>query len=840
LLLAAQPSGPVAEATRAAQVITIDGSLRETAWARATPQRGFLQRSPQDGAPAAFDTEFRVLYDDAAVYLGVRAHDPDPAEVRGMLTRRDASSPSDWVSVSLDTYLDRRTAFTFALNPAGVQRDWAIYDDVQVDESWDAVWHGAAAVDGTGWSAEMRIPLSQLRYSGENGHRWGLQVGRVVLRTNEESYWAPWPKASQGCVSLYGTLEKIGPLAPATHLELVPYSIVGGQIETGEPRPRAVNGAGVDMKVGIATNFTLTATVNPDFGQVEADPSTVNLTAAETFFAEKRDFFLEGRDLFQMRLGVGDQDLEQLFYSRRIGAGPHEEPDDENVRLPSETTIYTAAKVSGKTADGWSTGALHAVTAEESVPIHPGSRERQVVEPLTNYTVLSLHKDLRQGRSNVGLLLTGVHRRLEGTGLDWLHERAYTGGLRAQNRFADDLWSADVYLFGSRVSGSRDAIAETQQASQRYYQRPDADHVTFDPGRTSLSGFGAKYQVGRYGGKSVRGAIGGDTRSPGFEANDLGFQNGADFAVQWAWLQLRDDEPGNVWRSWALDLNAWGVLDYGGNLLNAGADVNVQAQLLNYWGGGFGTEYEANMWEPGALRGGSALRGEPRLWVWAWLESDSRHAVYGTVNATGNRGEGGRGYVVNVDANLVVRARSNIELSLGPSWSRNVDPIQYIDTPEDVSGAPHYVLARIRQTTLGLTLRANYTVSPTLSLQVYAQPFISAGAYDRYKEATAPGIEAWADRFEPLAGRSGSQDGVVTVDDAWSFETADFSFRELRSNVVLRWEYLPGSTLFLVWSHARSSETTDGRFDLGGQLDGLAKADGEHVVMIKLAYWLTP
>jgi len=845
--------GRVARAIRLRGAIAVDGALDEPAWAAAEPQAEFWQREPHPGAPPRFATEFRVLYDDDALYLGIRARDPDPAQIRGRLTRRDLDSPSDWLWVGVDSYLDRRTAFAFGVNPAGVQRDMLYFNDVEVDPGWDAVWEAATAIDRDGWVAELRIPFSQLRFSGAPEQEWGLQVVRYVHRTSEMSVWSPWPKEATQDVSLYGTLVGLRGVPSRPRLELLPYLLGGVRLQPaagGDPLRDGAGGlagAGLDLKAGLGPSFTLSGTINPDFGQVEADPSQVNLGAGEIFFQEKRPFFLEGTDIFRFSLGQGDGDssVETLFYTRRIGAPPRGEAEGDHVDAPATTTIYGAAKLSGKAA-GWSIGLIEAVTGQEVARVETaGERDRVIVEPLTSYTVGRVRRDLRGGRTSVGAAATAVHRSLDGTGLDWLHEQALAGGLELTHRFWREEWTADLRLAGSHVRGSAAALDRTQRASQRYYQRPDAEHLDYDPTRTSLSGAQLLWSAGKTAGGRWRFTIGGDGRTPGFEVNDLGFQRLADYYTQWVWGGYRDVSPGELVRDYALNLNAWSTWNTGGDHLNVGGNVNGTVNLLNQWGGSGGVGINLNPLDPWYLRGGPAVRRDPVFDMWAALWSSSTGRLYGgldgyafLVPASDSRGFG-------VNGTLTVQPRSNLDLAIGPTFQLTLDDNQYVEEAIGAAGEPHHVLGRLRQVTAALTVRASYTYSPRLSVQLYAQPFVSGGRYTEYKEAVAPRADDYHDRYHTFSDGEvvGEADGVRSIDRDgdgaadFSFSLDDFNLRELRSNLVLRWEYRPGSTLFLVWSHGRTSAARDGRFLPGEDLSALADEAGEHVILAKLTCW---
>jgi hypothetical protein len=845
-----------AEARRASGHVRIDGRLDDAAWAGAPAQRGFWQREPDEGAPPQFATEFRVLYDDRAIYVGVRAFDPQPSRIRGLLTRRDEVSSSDWIAVGLDSYHDRRTAFTFWINPSEVQCDMMVYDDVMEDWTWDAVWQAETVVDAEGWTAEFRIPYNQLRFPRAAEQRWGLQVMRIVERTKEKTLWTETPSNKDQMVSRFGDVGGIRDIPPARRIELLPYALGGGRLaevddadpfhETAEP----MGGVGVDFKYGLTSNLTAAGTINPDFGQVEADPSEVNLTANETFFQEKRPFFIEGAEIFRFGLSQGDGDdaVEQLFYSRRIGAPPHDTGEDyaDYYEQDAATQIYGAAKLSGKTAGGISMGAMTAVTGKEEASIDDGAgnRDTLVIEPLTSYSVLRLKKDANAGRTTVGGILTGVHRALDGTDMEWLHDRAYGGGLELRHRTADDVWVVESKLIGSHVHGDPEALLETQTASQRYFQRPDASHVEVDPTRTHLEGIAFMGAISRIGHKHWRGAVGWDSRSPGFEVNDLGFERQADYVVNWVWLQRRDDAPGPRLQRWQLNFNGWYVNNWAPDYLHAGGNYNFNATFRNWWGMSTGGGWEQMHRQPNLLRGGPSVRGVDSINTWASMWSDPGKRVRVNVDTNSWLAPAAASWEVGLSGAVTVQARSNLGFSIGPFMRLRADDLQYVDEVADGAGDPHYLLARINQRVAGLTLRVNYTLSPRLSLQVYAQPFLASGAYGDYKEPADPHAPSYRDRYRELLPTELSEmDDVISVDRDgdgaadYAFDRPDFNFQELRSNVVLRWEYRPGSTFFLIWSHQRSADTTNGRFRFTHDLSDLADATGEHVVLAKLTYW---
>ena len=851
------PSAPARHltATRTEAAIRIDGVADEPAWQRAPISRNFWQRFPDAGKAPTADSEVRVLFDDTALYVAVHAIDKEPALIKGFLTRRDDDSGSDWIQIGLDSYHDRRTAFVFSINPAGTLKDEVIYNDAQEDPSWDAVWTAASHIDADGWTAEFRIPLSQLRFSASDDQTWGFQVGRIVARTGEQTMWSPSPHTVPRVVSFFGELRGLTNLRRSRRLEFLPY-LTAGMDHAPIPSTNPFRGpfqsrgnAGFDIKYGLGPAFTLAATINPDFGQVDADPSQINLTANELYFAEKRPFFLEGTNIFQFALSQGDDKSgETLFYSRRIGGTPNIAPDGLYIDEPTATTIYGATKISGKTENGFSVGVLDAVTgaANARVLLADGTRADQSIEPLTNYAVAHVMKDFRAGGTIVGATVTAVNRDLSDSGLrDQLHDQAYAGGLELTHRFADDAWTLDAKLVGSWVHGDPAAMVLTQELVRHLYQRPGNTEAHFDPTLTSMAGQGLVWDIMRQPSDSNwRFGTGSDSRSPGFEANDMGFQRNADYYIQWAWLQYRNDVPGDTLLNYSFNHNSYFQIDWSGKMLAWGGNLNANATLLNHWSLNAGLNIDFNRWDNTALRGGAALR-ENAVWSGFFnVNSDERRDVRFSVSGNLARKPINDTFNGEVDVGATIQARPNINFFIGPSVYVRYDDSQYVDQEPDGGGTMHYIFGRIHQVTTSLTLRGSWTFTPHLSLQFYAQPFIGAGHYSNYKEADDPGADNYADRYHQFTAAEMHSGPNQTIDitraggGSYSFAAADFDVRQFHSNTVLRWEYRPGSTLFFIWSHQISDAFYDGRYRLGSDLWDLARTPSEDVVMVKLNYWI--
>ncbi len=839
----ALPSGP-----------TIDGKLNEPVWQTARPFDDFTQRDPNEGAPPTEETEVRVLYTDAALYVAVRAWDSRAEEIAAQLTRRDVESPSDWIGIAIDSYRDRRTAFVFLVNPAGVKRDIYFFDDGEEDESWDAVWDVGTSRDGEGWTAEFKVPFSQLRFPDGEQHRFGFNVYRRINRLNEELFWKIAPKAEPGFVSRFGDLEGIESIKPPQRIEILPYTVLTGAkepAEAGNPFRDGTGGNasfGGDLKFGLTSNITVDATFNPDFGQVEADPAVVNLTAFETFFPERRPFFNEGIDIFRFSIGLGDGDMENesLFYTRRIGRAPHGEADDRDgyAQEVLQTTIYGAAKVSGRTPGGWTVGLLTAVTAEEEAQVvdATGNRFVDVVEPRSEYMVGRLARDFREGLTQIGLFGTAVRRELP-ENLDYLHSSAFTFGVNWNHRFLNDSYSFSGRIVGSRVAGSAEAIERTQRSAAHLYQRPDADYLSLDPTRTSLSGFASQISFGKIAG-NWRFSTGFDTRTPGFESNDLGFMREADRTIQWTWLQRRWQQPGKVFREFFLNFNQWSVFNYGWDRETVGGNVNLNFTLLNYWNGGFGINGDLDGFSSASLRGGPGIL-RPGSWNgWFHFNSDYRKSVRGGVGGHIWRSPETGSWSWSIRHNLSWRVTGNLDFTAAPGFNKELSTWQYLST-EDVLGETEYLYGGLERTTASMTFRGNLTFTPNLSLQLYMQPFIATGVYQSFSRVVDPRGAAWADRMVPFGEAQVTvADGDVSLDfnndgvQDLSFDNPDFTYLSLRSNAVLRWEYLPGSTVFFVWQHGRSEETNRGEFNLRSGVSDLFHADATNTFLVKVNYWL--
>ncbi len=844
------------------EVPRIDGELNDAAWSAAPVASGFVQMEPNPGAPASHETEVRVLYDDRYLYVAARMYDPEPELIGTQLSRRDGSGGgnSDWVHVLIDGYHDRRTAFRFSLNPSGVQADVLHFDDTEEDENWDAVWEGAARIDSEGWAAEFRIPLSQLRYSESASERsWGINFARRIGRSGEESAWSPILPSVRGLVSQSGVLQGLAELKSPRRLELIPYSVARTTrtpTEPGNPLHDPATASlelGGDLRYGVTSNLTLSATFNPDFGQVEADPSEVNLSAFESFFSERRPFFLEGGNIFAFGIGVDDNSGETLFYSRRIGRSPQRsiDTDDGWEMRPEATRILGAAKLSGKTSGGWTVGALNALTgAEYSRVAEPGRPERrELIEPLTNYTVATVARDFDQGGSTIGGMATATHRRVgSDQEVAFLREAAYSFALRGRHLFADRTWEANATIGGSHIRGDEEAITRVQEAAGHYFQRPDAEHLDFDPTRTTLTGAIADASVFKVAGSKFRGGAGAHLRTPGLELNDLGFQSEADQAITYLSAAYRQYDPQWIFRRWSVNLNPSAAWTTDGERTWTQFGHSVDFEFHNLWNGGWWVGKRFAALNVGALRGGPAIRAPGGVRYSLWLNSDQRRPVTVNASASGGREDDSGGWDHGVDLGLTARPSSSLRVTLTPGLRRRYNPWQYVSQHEVSGATTRYLFGTLDQTTVRLTARVDYTLSTALSLQFYAQPFVSSARYENFMRVEDPRAARFEERFHHYAPAelSRREDGRFEVRDPssgaieYDFEDPGFSFRQLRSNAVLRWEFRPGSALFFVWSQGRTGEEEYAEFDFTRDLDHLRGAPASNVFLIKASYWFNP
>lgn len=837
----------------------LDGVLDEVVWTTAVPASGFRRDIPSDGNPAAEQTEVRVAYTANALYVGARMHDRNPSTISRLRGRRDSFGlNNDQFLVLIDSYHDHRTAFVFGVTPAGGRNDLVSSEDNRsvTDASWDPVWEVATRVDSLGWTTELRIPFSQLRFSHTDTQTWGIQFRRDILSAGEAVDWSWAPATEAGLASKFGHLQGLENIPRPGRLEVLPYTVASGAFDqrasAGNPFDDGSlfsGSAGLDLKYGVSSALTLDATINPDFGQIEADPAVVNLTAFETFFEERRPFFVEGSNIFEF----GGLNSMRFFYTRRVGQPPSlsARGSAEFVDQPLASTILGAAKLSGRTASGWSIGLLNATTQREAAKVADPTDAAQddvPVEPLANYSTVRVTKDFAGGTSQIGLITTGVFRDLDDPSFAPLRDRAVTGGLDFVHRWAGRRYLLRGWVGGSRVHGSAEAITRTQRSSVRYYQRPDQDYVGVDSAATSLGGYGAELEFLKEGGDWLYSANA-QVLSPGFELNDGGFQTQSDRVIMVGSGRRRWLEPTGAFRAvsiGALGLSQW---DFGGTNTSRWLRADAGGQFHSFNGFDANGRFAFETLDNRQTRGGPLIVRPSEWEIGGGVRTDDRKTISAVARASYSRNAVGS-HSFTFSPTLRGRSGGWWNWSLQPRYRKSWDAAFYVTQGPDADAVAtfgrRYLFADLGQESLDLTARFDLAITPNMTLQLYAQPFIATGQYEGFKAFASPssfqffdyGAGASTLDFDPEANvYTADADGAGPA-EAIAFANPDFRLRSLRGNLVLRWEYLPGSTLFLVWSQDRFDRDSDPAFGGFSDLGHSFGDTGRNVFLIKVNYWL--
>ncbi len=861
--LQAQTSPPEYTTQRVEGAVpTIDGKLDDPAWDQVAWGTNFFQRQPDDAAPVSQETAFKILYDNRYLYVAWRAFDSDPDKIEERLGRRD-DFPGDWVEINFDSFNDKRTGFSFSASASGVRGDEFISNDGNDwDSSWNPYWFFKAQTDDQGYTAEARIPFSQLRFGKAESQTWGLQVNRRLFREQEMSSWAPVKQNQPGWVSRFGVLKGLEGIKPRRPLEIQPYVL--GQVRTGgdfpenDPFDRQTDerlSVGLDGRIGITNDVVVDFTINPDFGQVEADPGAINLDGFQIFFREQRPFFVEGRNIFDYRLtqaeAGGPYNGDLLFYSRRIGGAPSRFVGENTgvgrfVRQPENTTILGAAKVSGKTRQGLSLGLLSSFTEREFATIIDNNGEtKEQVEPFTSYNVGRVQQDFNDGQSTIGVMLTSVNRDLQTPELEFLHNSAYSSGLDLVHRWKDRAWQLRANMVWSQVRGTEAAITRTQTAFEHNFQRPDADHLRVDSTATRLSGTGGTLALGEFDGNWVF-ESGVTFRSPGLELNDIGFLNNTEQVNFFAWGARRWRNPTKAFNRFQWNHNIYAGWDWSGEALNRSYNTNIWGQFKNFSNFRFFLNLEQQDISRNALRGGPLFRRPPGYALGGGIGTDQRKKfrTYFYFN-------GGQGYDKNVMGGQVglefaYQPTDALSLYLEPSFNPSTRRDQYITTLQD-GERTGYVHGQIKQQVFSLTMRATYNITPDFTIQYYAQPFVARGVYDEFKIVDDPLAKNFDNRFiifPESAVNFNQETNRYQIDDDtdravdWEFRDPDFNFLQFRSNLVIRWEYRPSSTLFLVWSQGTSGGTDPSKSVFSAITEDLFAGDLRNTFLVKGTYRL--
>jgi len=816
-------------ATRAEGSVTIDGHDEDAVWRVAPAISAFRMWRPTEGgeARAGFKTEAKVAYDAANLYVFVRAYDPHPDSIIKLLERRDTFTPSDMIWLFVDSYRDHRTGYEFGVNAAGVKMDQAVYDDGNEDGAWDAVWDVATTVDSIGWTAEFRLPLSQMRYSSDKSHIFGFMIDRDIYRYSERVSWPLLRQSKPGFVSQFGALEGMDELETPRRMEAVPYVVTkhATEVVNNAFANKSRVSMGGDLKYRIAPNVTLDATVNPDFGQVESDPAVLNLTAYESFFDERRPFFVAGRGLFNFGVNCSAVNCngEGLYYSRRIGRTPELAGTYGDTVAQQPTTILGAGKLIGRFSKGLTVGVLDALTKREA---SPGDT---TFEPRTNFTVIRATQDLRKGNSSVGAMLTAVNRSMDDWTSPFMASDAYVGALDFRHKFLKNGYEIGGSVDYSHVRASPEAMLSLQTDAVHYYQRPDAA-LPLDSTRTLLTGDAEELRLGKIAGKHLMFETSYQRRSPGFEVNDLGYLQRADQQSWNTWMGYFDRTERKYYKRFQWNLNWWQYWTTDKLALEAATNTNLHITLKNsssvHFGGTLGQL--GTTFDDRAARGGPAVRQDRYVSPWLFLVGDDRKSIVPNFNMNFFRTGEGRTHSLNYGPGVDFKMKGRFSSSLSMNFSHNIRDNQWYGLITDDAGAQQYTFARLDQTTTSATARLNYTFTPNVSLQAYAQPFVSKGSYSNVRRLSAtPRAEDYDARYASLA------DSSVTSDPG------GFNYKSLQSNLVFRWEYAPGSTLFAVWNHGRQGyNSVEGSKSFEGDVTDLFRLHPANTFLIKMSYWL--
>jgi uncharacterized protein DUF5916/cellulose/xylan binding protein with CBM9 domain len=866
---------PMAVAAHRSSPIVLDAKLDEAAWQAATPITNFTQFDPDEGKPASQRTEVRFLYDDDALYVGAKMYDTDGA--RGVMTRlvrRDASFDSDYLQIVIDGFHDHLSRAFFEVNPSGSKSDQIGIGTSCCDDSWDPIWEAATHVDADGWTAEIRIPYSQLRFSRKPDQVWGLQVRRFIKRRDEEDDWSFWHKNEAGGPSRFGHLAGLHIPASSSHLELMPYASVKSTSMaslSGTPfdtRGVPTMSAGLDLRQRLTSNLTLNATFNPDFGQVEVDPAVLNLSAFETFFPEKRPFFVEGAQVFDFGsfscFFCSNVETMSAFYSRRVGRVPTgADLATDNFAfadVPAATTILGAGKLTGRTASGYTVGLLDAVTGRSAARVETSSgvRGTQVVEPLANYYVARLKRDYRNGNVVFGGVLSGVARSIDSTFAPRLARHAEMYGNDLVVTTADKKYSLTANAALTNVTGDRREILQRQMSSARYFQRPDRGGGTggffstrLDSNATSLRGLGAYARVAKETGDwAWETAV--NTRTAGYESNDYAFQQSADYVTTSANLFRFWSKRSAWYQNMAAIVGGQTQQNYEGDRLRSQVQEFLQVTTHQFWNF---TEFYIHFphtLDDRQLRGGPLVARPRGEFVQASMQSDSRHSVRGNANFSYYWDERGS-WNPQLSIGATYRPVSNVSIAFSPSWSHLFDRAQYVtaisDTTAHLFYGTRYVHAASDQRQVGLDTRVSWTFNPAMTLEFYVQPFFASAHFMDFAEFSAPRrvdlLVYGRDRGTITAQVDSGIVKRYTIDpdgagnaQAFTIRNPDFTDRSLRGNAVFRWEYRPGSLLYVAWTQSRFDEGVFGNLRFQREREALFGTRPDNIFLVKASWWL--
>ena len=849
--------------------IAVDGHLTEKVW-QGPGYAELEQQDPDQGLRPSQNSEFWVAYDDEAIYFAAKYYDNSPDSIMARLVRRDFiwGDPSDGCVLYLDSYNDNRSGYFFYVSAAGTLADGLIENDVKQpnDLSWDAVWEGVPYIDDEGWSIEMRIPYSQLRFNEGDKQVWGINVERFISRRFETDMLAYTPRNESGFASRFPDLIGIERIIPPARIELLPY-IVGKAEYIGKEQGDPFNsgheyrpGLGLDVRAGLGNSLTLNGTINPDFGQVEVDPAIVNLTDVEYSFEEKRPFFTEGVSIYHFGNGGTNNNVSfnwpstNIFYSRRIGRPPQGNlPDYNYADIPNGTHILGATKISGQVYDNWKIGTIHALTQREFANIDlDGKRSQVEIEPLTYYGIIRAQRDFNSGDQGIGFLLTFTNCFFNDQSLrSSINKNAFV--------FATDGWTflddENTYVLTgwaalSNVSGTPERMIELQRSPIHYFQRQDASHISIDSSATSLTGYSGRLMINKNRGRWVFNTAVGFV-SPKFEVNDLGFGSYSDIINAHVFTGYRWNDPTDFYYNAGIFAATFASYDFGGNKTSQGYWLDGFLTLRDFYGGEISFTYNPSTLNARRTRGGPLTLNPESKSARINLYTDNR--IWWVLSVGGNVDLGVDENSHSINTTLEFKALPTLTISFGPQFSKNIYETQWVNNFSDATATEtygeRYVFAHLDQNTFSTNIRADWIISPKLSFQVYIQPFIASGKYSDFKylaRSKSYDFIKYGEKGSTIGQTTNSEGDIsYTLDsdgdgpsESRVIENPDFNYISLRGNAVLRWEYLPGSTLYLVWTQSRENTDPNGDFRFGRSLNNLLGVKPDNIFMLKLTYWL--
>ncbi len=796
ITLSAESPNKTLTAHRITSVIAIHGRLSEASWSLAEPRSDFLQYDPDEGSQPSECSAVLLLYDDHALYVGAILYDADSDLVKGQLSRRDRYTHADRFEVLIDSNRDLQTAYHFAVNVSNVQQD-GIYshDGARYDLSWDAVWESATVRLERGWSIEMRIPFTILRFDRAEGeHRWGVNFRRFIARKNEEIHWIMVPRTENGMVSWFGEIHGIRNIAVPLYFEILPYAVSHGRRRSASlpqvSEKDVLLDVGIDMKLGLASNTTLDVAINPDFGQVEIDQAIINLTAFETFYPEKRPFFLEGADLFRFGSTYDGRDL-RLFYSRRIGRRPPRpvlNPGEQFIELPQITRLLGAAKLTSRTQSGLSVGALAAVTDREDALINTptGDRREELIQPRGGFNALRLKQEI-SGNSALGIMFTNVSQ--DGS------RPAHSGGIDWNLRLFNNSYVLDGFIAGARN----------------------------DVQGTTRDGSAGRLYIARPSGKNWLGSLNYEFYSPGFDINDGGYNRRADYRVGWADIYFKNDFAAAPIRRYRIRLAGEAQWNFAGYNIKKDSQFSVYSLFTNFYSSSLSYQYNWSSYDDLETRGRGLYKRPQFHTVDGWLSTDLRRRIiaYPIFSFHWND-RGWTEYYLKLDFDM--HPTSYIELSPAVGLFRSKKYEAWITNTIDEDLGPISLFGDRDVDQLEFSLRGIFTLQTNLSIQFFTQVLLSRVWYASHRRLVSP------DTFVPYAGFDPAN---------LNFFNPDFNYQSFNANIVLRWEYTRGSTIYLVWTQERNDLHSRVHQPFQDTLRDTFRTPMDNVILIKFTYWFS-